>query len=234
MTMSAVRGPKVAIVDNSIDPTLYQPVEHWSAHLGVEWEAFRAPEFLLPDLGKGYTHLILTGSEASVLEREKWVDEEVEFIRDAFRNGLSILGSCYGHQLLALALAGPSHVRRCREPEIGWIPVDVQKNTPLLGRPGRAYSFSLHFDEVTSLADPFVTLAATAICPIQAFGYKGKNIWGLQIHPEIDVPAARALMEDLLPVNPKVRPLYEKALASEPRDSGLIVRIVKTFLAIFP
>jgi hypothetical protein len=56
----------------------------------------------------------------------------------------------------------------------------------------------------------------------------------LQIHPEIDVPAARALMEDLLPVNPKIRPLYEKASASEPRDSGLIVRIVKRFLAISP
>jgi len=41
-------------------------------------------------------------------------------------------------------------------------------------------------------------------------------------------------MEDLLPVNPKVRPLFEKALASEPRDSGLMVRIVKTFLAISP
>lgn len=70
--MSAVRGPKVAIVDNSIDPTLYKPVEHWSAHIGVEWEAFRAPEFLLPDLGKGYSHLILTGSEASLREKNGW------------------------------------------------------------------------------------------------------------------------------------------------------------------
>jgi len=234
MTRNTRRRPRIAIVDNSIDPTLYNPVEHWSPYLSGEWEAFRAPQFLLPDLRRGYSHLILTGSEASILDREPWVDEEAEFIRDAFQKGLSILGSCYGHQLLALALAGPSHVRRCREPEIGWIPIDVQTDTPLLGQPGRAFSFSLHYDEVVNLAEPFAVLASTAICPIQAFGYSGKNIWGLQIHPEINVAAARVLMKNLLPLNAEIRPLYEKALASEPRDSGLIVKIVEAFLTISP
>ena len=74
---------KVAIVDNSIDSSIYNPIIHWKSYLKVEWEAFKAIKSHFPDLKKGYTHLILTGSEASILEREKWVNEEVELIQEA-------------------------------------------------------------------------------------------------------------------------------------------------------
>jgi len=221
---------KIAIIDNSMDPSVYRPIEHWSAYLKAEWEAFRAPRHKFPPLNKEFTHIILTGSEASILEREKWVEEEMEFVREAFQKNLSILGSCYGHQLLALALARTASARRCREPEIGWIPIDIHRTNRLLGKKGRAFSFSLHFDEVVGFSDPFLVLASTAICPVQAFGYKGKNIWGLQIHPEIDPPSARELMKSLLSLDPKARPLYEKALGCEAQDSGLIHRVVDKFL----
>ena len=39
--MREERKVKVAIVDNSIDPEVYSPVDHWSAHFDVDWEAFR-------------------------------------------------------------------------------------------------------------------------------------------------------------------------------------------------
>jgi GMP synthase-like glutamine amidotransferase len=224
--------PRVAIVDNAVYPEIYKPVEHWSAYLrGVEWEAFYAPAGRLPAV-KDFSHIILTGSEASILQREPWADREVEFTREAFRAGRSILGSCYGHQLLALALAGPAHVGRCREPEIGWIPIEVKTASPVLGPPGEAFTFSVHFDEVRNLADPFVVLASTKTCPIQAFGYRGRNVWGFQIHPEIDVPAARGILAKFGSIFPKVKPLYERAMAEEPRDSRLIFKIVKEFLAI--
>jgi len=229
--MIATKKTKIAIIDNSIDPSVYKPIEHWSAYLKAEWEAFRAPRHEFPDLKKGFTHVILTGSESSILEREKWVDEEVAVVKEAFQINLPILGSCYGHQLLALSLAGTAHVRRCQEPEIGWIPIEIRVANRLLGKKGRAFSFSLHFDEVVGLSEPFLVLASTARCPIQAFGYKGKNIWGIQIHPEINPPAAQDLMKSFLNLNPRVRPLYEKALGCEPKDSGLIHRVVREFLA---
>jgi GMP synthase-like glutamine amidotransferase len=177
--------------------------------------------------------VILTGSEASVLEKENWVEEEVEFVQDAFRRGLSILGSCYGHQLLALALAGPSHIGTCPEPEIGWIPVKIKENSRLLGKRGTAHSFSLHFDEVRNLPKSYAVVASTDACPIQGFGMSGRNVWGLQIHPEIDILSARELLKNLIARNDPVRPLYEKTLASTPRDFGLIFKIVKGFLDFF-
>ena len=224
--------PRVAIVDNAVYPHLYRPVDHWRTWLGaIGGDAYCAPAGRLPAL-RDFSHVILTGSEASILEREAWADREVEFVQEAFRAGRSILGSCYGHQLLALALAGPPHVGRCRAPEIGWISIDIKVPSTLLGEPGPAYTFSAHFDEVRGLPEPFTLLASTDACPVQAFGYRGRNVWGLQIHPEIDVAAAREILSGFGMIFPRVQPLYERALGKEPRDSGLIIKIVDAFLAI--
>ena len=122
---------KVAFIDNSIDSSIYNPEEHWKPYFGVEWNSFRATKNRFPDLRKGYTHLILSGSEASIIEKENWVYEEIEVVQDAVEKGLSILGSCYGHQLLASALLGSSSVQRCVQPEVGWIPIQIIEENEL-------------------------------------------------------------------------------------------------------
>ncbi len=224
------REAKVAIVDNSIDSSIYNPVDHWRTYLDVEWHSFKATKSRFPDLKRGYTHIILTGSEASILDRESWVFEEVEVVRDAVEKGLSILGSCYGHQLLVLALLGPAHVRRCAHPEIGWIPVKVEVENGLLGEKKLGHSFSIHFDEVTNLTGSFLVLASSRHCRVQAFQMRERPVWGLQIHPEIDVRKGRELLKKLISLKLKATPLFEKALRSKPEDSGLIRKIIKEFL----
>ena len=222
---------RVAIIDNSIDPTVYKPIDHWRTFLGVPWEAFRAVESRFPGLDRGYTHLILTGSEASIMERESWVYEEVEVVQKALERGIPILGSCYGHQLLALALRGPAHVRRCPQPEVGWIPIKIQMKNSLLGDEEEAYTFSIHFDEVIGLDDDFLVLATTPACLVQAFELRTRPVWGIQFHPEINISAARELLENLIRLELKTSLLFEEALRKRPRDSGLIRRIVRHFLA---
>jgi len=225
---------RLAIIDNSIDPAVYKPLEHWGQFLPVPWESFRAVDSHFPDLNRGFTHLLLTGSEASIVEREEWVKEEVEVVRTAVARGLAVLGSCYGHQLLALALLGPAHVGRCPQPEVGWIPINILRPSGLLGRPRTAYSFSIHFDEVIRLNDRFSVLASTPVCRIQAFKLKAKPVWGIQFHPEMDKAAARELLGNLLAHGSPHQLLFERALASPPRDSGLVQTIVRHFLKAKP
>lgn len=221
---------KVAIIDNSIDSSVYNPIEHWRAYLSVRWDSFKAKQSLFPDLKNGYTHLLLTGSEASILERESWVYEEVEVIQHAMEKGLPILGSCYGHQLLAFALAGPSRLRRCTPPEIGWIPIQIKEESELLGKKRRAFSFSVHFDEVFNLDDSFRVIASSKQCDVQAFQFKQKPVWGIQIHPEINIAAAKELLKKFASLGLETSTFYEKALKSRPRDSGLIYDIVRNFI----
>lgn len=224
------RQKKIAIVDNSVNPAIYKPIEHWRTYLAAPWESFRAAEGKLPDLAAEYSHLLLTGSDASIVEREDWVDEEIELVKQALEKGLPILGSCYGHQLLALALRGPAHVRRCPQPEVGWIPIRVLRRNNLLGEAGTVYAFSIHFDEAINLDEDFVILASTPACPVQAFELKNRPVWGVQFHPEIDVPAARELLQNLAELGLENSLLFERALRSRPKDSGLIRRIVRCFL----
>jgi GMP synthase-like glutamine amidotransferase len=227
------RAARVAIIDNSIDPGIYRPVEHWGRHLTVPWDAFVARDGRFPDAA-AYTHIILTGSEASILERDPWVDVEAGVVREAVAGGAAVLGSCWGHQLLAFALAGESHVRRCPRPEIGWIPLRVERECDILGPAGTPYTFSVHYDEVRDLPASYEILASTDVCPIQAFRFEGKPVWGLQCHPEVDILTGLRFLHDLVERGFKGKDSLLEALRTEPRDSGLIRRIVQTFLAATP
>jgi len=227
------RAARVAIVDNSIDPDVYRPVEHWSRHLDVAWDAYVARDGKFPDV-EAYTHVILTGSEASILEREPWVDEEAELVRRAVAGGTPVLGSCWGHQLIAFALAGEAHVRGLPRPEIGWIPLRVDKESDLLGPAATPYTFSIHYDEVRDLPASFEVLASTEACPIQAFRVGDKPVWGLQCHPEVDIPTGLNFLHDLVDRGFKGRDVLLEALRQPPRDSGLIHRVIRGFLAARP
>jgi GMP synthase-like glutamine amidotransferase len=225
---------RLAIIDNSVLPDIYRPVEHWSRYLSVPWEAFVARDHSFPDPAR-FTHLILTGSEASILEPASWVAEEADVVAEAVRCGLAVLGSCWGHQLLAKALAGPGRVGRCPRPEIGWISLRLTASSELLGEAGEEPStFSLHFDEVRDPGPDFEVLASSGLCAVQAMRLRGRPVWGLQCHPEVDIPTGRRFLSDLVETGFKGREALLEALASRPRDSRLIRRIVPAFLAAAP
>jgi GMP synthase-like glutamine amidotransferase len=229
--MTDTKRIAVAIVDNSVIPEIYRPVEHWSRHLDVPWQAFTAREGRLPDPA-AFSHIILTGSEASILEREPWVDAEAAMVREAVVAGPAVLGSCWGHQLMAFALAGDRHVRRAAQPEIGWIPIRLERSSALLGPAGTtAFTFSSHYDEVFDLPAGFEVLASSEGCAVQAFRVGDKPVWGLQCHPEIDVPTGQRFIRDLIGCGFKGREALLEARAQPPRDSGLIRGIVRAFLA---
>lgn len=230
MTFPQGKDIRVAIIDNSIDPSVYNPVEHWRKFLDAPSAAFRAPDGRFPDLKGEFTHFILTGSEASIVEREPWVNEEVVFVQEVTSRGFPLLGSCYGHQLIALALGGAGRVRRCLQPEVGWYPIQIVDSNGLLGEKGIAFGFCSHFDETVGLGSEYRVLASSLRCPIQAFELNGRPVWGVQFHPEIDIPDALQFLQSLVELGLPTGPVFADALRMEPRDSGLIRRIVRHFL----
>lgn len=224
---------RLAIIDNALDHEIYRPVEHWASFLGkTEYLTFEAPKKEFPDPAD-FTHIILTGSEASIIERADWAEEEARLVRAAaVPGGPAILGSCWGHQLLAYALAGPRHVRRRPRPEIGWIPVRVLTEDDLLGGPGVFYAFSIHFDEVIDPPEGLLeVLADSEDCGVQAVRVHGGNIWGLQFHPEINPETAVRFLRELVRADFRGGEEMLRALASPPRDDGAVKRIVAGFLA---
>lgn len=219
---------RIAVIDNSLDHSVYNPTRHWKICLKREFDVFNATEKHFPDV-KDFTHIILTGSEASILEREEWAEEEIRLIKDAKERNVALLGSCYGHQLLAVALAGNQHVRRCTHPEIGWITIKINGTDGFLGKKHSGSCFSSHLDEVVDLPGNFLILAFSDHCPIQAFRMSDKPIWGLQIHPEINVIEAQKYLKSRVRNKHEPLKLFQKALNSYPKDSGLIRYVIRNF-----
>jgi len=227
---------RVLILDCSIFPDIYRPVEEWRALLGgVPADAARiSAGERVPDL-EPYTHLIVTGSESSIIRPEPWYEAGAAAIRRAVAADKAVLGSCFGHQLLVLALSGPAHVRASATPEIGWIEIEHTGDDELLaGLPRRFRAFAAHFDEACAPPAPWRVLAASDRCAVQAARFGLAPVWGIQAHPEITPRRAMALLRGFVRHFPEKAGLVAPALDQTPRDDGLAEAIVRRFLAAGP
>lgn len=226
--------PRVLILDNAVHRFLFKPPWHWKAALGaVPVDVVNVPSGRrIPPLDE-YTHLILTGSEASVLEPKPWFDAEAKAIREATERGLPMLGSCFGHQMLVHALSGPERLRRSETPEVGWIEVDVFERDELLADVPRPWHvFSFHLDEVVAPSPPWRVLARSDRCAVHAVRYGDRPIWGIQPHPEISERKAEFFARlYLLVYGGAGRETVSGLRRPEPRDRA-IHGIVQRFLGV--
>ena len=110
---------------------------------------------------------------------------ETRLIAAAVAAGLPVLGVCLGMQLLGLAL-GSSLFRRAGQ-EVGFGPVDLVADDPLLSALGPAGSsptvVHLHADAV-ELPEGATLLASTQTTPVQAF--RSGSALGIQFHVELE------------------------------------------------
>lgn len=143
---------------------------------------------------RDFDGVILGGSGLHVRARGNVpaVARQVDLVRDVFRAGVPLLGSCWGLQVAAVAARGD--VQACaRGREVG-ICRDVVLNGPGRAFPlfdGKARTFSslaIHYDEVTRLPAGARVLAGNGHSRIQAAEFRWLNGWffGVQYHPEFD------------------------------------------------
>lgn len=223
---------RILVLDSSLYPDSYEPFAHWAAAFGPV-EAVRVHiSFgqVVPALDS-FTHLVLTGSEASVAGPEPWFEPLAAVVRQAVDQGLPILGSCFGHQMLAQVMIGPPHVAASATPEVGWIEVEIVADDPILAgvpRPWRV--FVSHFDEVRRLPEPWRVLARSAGCAVQVMRFGERPIWGFQAHPEMSTGDGRRLLNGFLQRAPGKASFLVPALEQTPMDDNVAARIAQNFL----
>jgi GMP synthase (glutamine-hydrolysing) len=138
----------------------------------------------LPDPA-AHRRVILSGSELSAADGAPRDPELIRFIRRAAFAGSAILGICYGHQMIARALAADTACRKAAVPEFGWRRLALRPNPLFIGIDDLISAHS-HFDEVVELTDDFEIIASTPDCAVQGFQQRGRPVWGVQFHPEVD------------------------------------------------
>jgi GMP synthase (glutamine-hydrolysing) len=186
---------------------------YFSRYHRYKLDIYHASKNEFPNRLDRYDHIILSGSEESILNDKDWIDREMELVRCVVDKKIPVLGICFGHQLMARALGGTDSVRRSSKPEFGWLQVTLTGKTPLFqGIPGSFLVFNSHFDEVCNLTGDFEVLARSDHCDVQAFRVTGTPAWGIQFHPEIDTDSGLKFLRDLVNIVPERKIEIEKAI----------------------
>ena len=179
--------PKILIIENA--PKRADGFDYFLEKSSANYQIARVyQQNPLPPVNE-LDAIIVGGGPMSVFEWDKpensFLRNVSEFVKDAIERDIPVLGVCLGHQLLAQTLGGKVEV--AKNPEYGWHEVEFSTtNDPLFnGMEKVSCFFQYHGDEVTILPEKAVVLAHSTACRYQAFRIDGKNVWGIQFHPEI-------------------------------------------------
>jgi GMP synthase (glutamine-hydrolysing) len=138
---------------------------------------------------------VVMGGPMNVDEVDRFpgLTAEREWLAEAVRREMPVLGICLGAQLLARALG--AEVRPGERKEIGFAPVEVSDpEDPILGALAPSTAVLHWHGDVFELPDGARSLASSALTEHQAF--RAGNAWGVLFHPEADL----ALLEAWLAV----------------------------------
>ena len=206
------------ILDNFLDNKFSG---YFSKYHRQDLEIFQVPKLEFPENIEDYDHIIISGSEESIINERDWIDQEMKLVRRIMDKNIPTLGICFGHQLIARALLGLKVVRKAKKPEIGWKQVTLHIENPLFaGLENEFFIYNSHFDEVCNLTDDFEILASSNLCQVQAYQIKNKPMWGVQFHPEIDMESGKKFIMDLSRMFPHLKEELERSII-EARESGI-------------
>ncbi len=126
---------------------------------------------------------MITGSPLSVLDQHIFTDDLMDFIRHCDDAKKPLMGACFGHQAIALALGGKVE----KSPDGYNVGIEDtvihSKRSWMIPDRDRLPMYVFHEDTVTELPMGCELLGSTANCKNASFA-KGDHILTTQAHPE--------------------------------------------------
>ena len=222
---------RILFLDNSIQDDRYQPLGYWEPVLLSDFDSYRASAGEFPENLDQYSHIFLTGSTASVLDNSDWIRAEQELVRTAVDLGKVMVGSCFGHQIMARALFGDDAVRKRPGLDVGWPAIEILADDALLGEAGsKIYGYVFHYDEVCRIDEKRASVIARSdACEILAFKLKDKPVWGIQPHFEMGIVEGLKFLELVKGEGVPDRKSCFSSPDNFPQDSGWLIPFMRAF-----
>jgi GMP synthase-like glutamine amidotransferase len=148
----------------------------WCERRGIPFETRRVWEGELPADPVAYRWICSLGSDETPGRegRPEWVDDEIEFLRDAIEADVPVLGLCFGGQALACAAGGG--VAPAEPAEVGWLAIESSVPDQIPAGPWLHF----HYDQLR-LPEGATELARS---PAGTAAFRSGRNLGLQFHPE--------------------------------------------------
>jgi GMP synthase-like glutamine amidotransferase len=139
-----------------------------------------------------YDAVLLTGSRADSFSDDAWVVELRQRVTTLLQARKTLLGVCFGHQLIALCLGAPVG----RAPQ-GWgtgrMVYDWHRaDLPHSAERSHIALLASHQDQVLALPPGATLVASNAFCPVAAYTVED-HVFCIQPHPEF-VPEVSAYL----------------------------------------
>lgn len=158
---------------------------------------------------------LTSGSRFSVFEQSRWINVFQGFIHQLYFQQVPLVGICFGHQMIAQALAG--EVVRSEQ---GWglgssqatIDLKQVQRYPWLTEPPATVSLLVsHQDQIIRPPEKSTIIAGSDFCP-NSIMLVGEHFLGIQGHPEF----TPEYLFDLVNIRKSSYPatIYQSALAS--------------------
>jgi len=222
---------RILFLDNSIEDDLYRPLYYWKPVLMFDFDAYRASAGEFPENLDAYSHIFLTGSTASVLDNSDWIKIEQDLIRAAVDRGKVVVGSCFGHQIIARALFGDDAVRKRDALDAGWPEIEILVDDALLGEAGsKIFGYVFHYDDVCKIdANRATVIARSEDCEIMEFKLIDRPVWGIQPHFEMGIIEGMKFLEMLKGTGVPDPKSYFASVDKYPQDSGWIIPFMRAY-----
>lgn len=236
---SSATDIKVCILDNdNLDPAVADTyvsygamTEKMFAAAGTRWQfdRFNTTRLEYPDRFDDYDAVLLTGSRADSFSDEPWVQALRARVTDLLRQRKTLLGICFGHQLIALCM-GAEVGRAPQGWGMGRMTYDWSGPTPLgADSPSTLSLLASHQDQVLTLPAGATLLARSDFCPVAAYQVDD-HVLCVQPHPEfVEAYSAYLLEKRRALVGEDVRAVARAGLA-QGHDGLQMARFMQAFV----
>ncbi|HEX6993917.1 MAG TPA: glutamine amidotransferase [Gammaproteobacteria bacterium] len=170
--------------------------------------------------------VIVTGSPARIADQLSWMRRVQDALANLVDANVPVLGICFGHQLLGMALGGRSGPNP-RGREIGTVTLTLHASDPVVNGPQSFPVSMTHLDVVRELPPGASVIASTALDPYAAIRF-AENAWGVQFHPEMD---AEIIGDYIASLRDKLigEGIDPDALLASRRDTPHAARVLERF-----
>ena len=159
------------------------------------YQVYPVIDDIFPSSAHDHDAYIITGSPASVHDGDDWIDKLLVLIGEIEASRIPMIGACFGHQAIALALGGTVS----KNPQ-GWVVGTAKTHFTRCNWMRPAHDaltlFAAHKEQVDRLPSCARSIGRTPGCEIAAFAI-GDHVITTEYHPEMPDRFMRELVDEM-------------------------------------